>query len=254
MPITGTEIKNQMASALDAEGSDHYKDSTDYIPAINSAIDDILTIVDLRLGNNKFTEEALRELSKVMVYETSIYSRINVADTIRSIRAVIPNVTTVGSTSVASPATNASSRYLLDLAMTNAPAGPEATRITAEAMYKKKQLYKRSALFTSDILTYFYCYMEDYTAAALVGTSPYTMANPREIEIFPDLNRKKVALKVIKNPTKITSDITISLEFPIGLKDLLVNLALFWTSFKQGDGTNINGVSREMIQQKIQKW
>ena len=52
-----------MAFALDAEGSDYYRDDLDYIPAINAAIQWLTSVVNLALGGDKLGEEFFRDIA-----------------------------------------------------------------------------------------------------------------------------------------------------------------------------------------------
>jgi len=71
-------LKSQMLSALDAEGSDHYRDSQDIIPAINKSLSWCMSLLNALRENKKVTNEALRELRKIVVYQTSSFSRVSV--------------------------------------------------------------------------------------------------------------------------------------------------------------------------------
>lgn len=53
------ELRDQLAFALDAENSDHYRDDLDYVPAINAAIKWLTSVVNSAYSKNKIGEEFL---------------------------------------------------------------------------------------------------------------------------------------------------------------------------------------------------
>ena len=55
--IQAQELRDQLAFALDAEGSDHYIDDLDYIPAMNAAIKWLTNVVNSAFGKDKIGEE-----------------------------------------------------------------------------------------------------------------------------------------------------------------------------------------------------
>jgi len=99
--IAVTNIIERVIAALDAEGSDRYSFSRDFQPAINYAIEFYVSVFNSAFGENKLSEENLRELVRTRVWQTSQYSRINfsIGDTVEevwSILAVMPRPTIDG--------------------------------------------------------------------------------------------------------------------------------------------------------------
>lgn len=103
MPISIQSVCERAASFLDANSitqfgaanGDFYIFDNDYKPAINYAIDRIVEIITGRLGSNKFSEEALRELTQVWCFQTSSYSRVAIPNTVWSIVSVMHEPITV---------------------------------------------------------------------------------------------------------------------------------------------------------------
>jgi hypothetical protein len=77
-----------------------------------------------------------------------------------------------------------------------------------------------------------------------------TGSKSQELEIRPKLSNKKVSIFWVKKPDVITN-INDNIGFPNSVFQLLFNKALFYISFKQGDGTTINSVSNADIQQLL---
>ena len=60
--IAVSTVIERMQAILDAEGSTRYTFDRDYKPAINYAIEYYCSVFNSAFGNNKLTEENLREL------------------------------------------------------------------------------------------------------------------------------------------------------------------------------------------------
>jgi len=86
--ISVQELTDTIASRLDANtpvdpnGSDYYTFNLDYKPAIDYATYHLTALIRSLLGSNKFSEEALRELTSIQMFQTSKYSRVNIPDNI----------------------------------------------------------------------------------------------------------------------------------------------------------------------------
>ncbi len=105
MPIQAqTIIDNMRRVGLDAEGSDYYTDAEDLIPAINSSIQWLVSVINTGFAKNKLSEETFRELVKVKVFQASDFSRVSIdpaviGHDVWTILAVYPKPTTNQSTS-----------------------------------------------------------------------------------------------------------------------------------------------------------
>jgi len=104
------DIVNRVASMLDAEGSDRYLFDQDYRPAINSAKDWVLAVFKKIFSEKAISEESLRELVVIRVFQTSSFSRIaleqpTLGDEIWSILSVNPKAVTYPNDTIL-PSTN----------------------------------------------------------------------------------------------------------------------------------------------------
>lgn len=247
MPITAQQLTDKLASALDAEGNDFYRFDRDYMFAINYGVGWLTNAINRKLGSNKFSEEALRELTKVYVYQTNTFSRVNIPDTIWSVVAVYPkpNVYPSSATLIAT-IDNAESKLRDDLSYVSSLYA--ATRLTAEE-WNLNQGNPFAPGFDKEprasVISYAYRGLVDYSS------SGYVLVNPREIEVRPATASDFIALEMIKNPTPVAL-ITDTLQFPVSMTELITNLALVYIARKQGDETNIYGIAEKDLLTEIQ--
>lgn len=253
MPITAQALTDSMASALDAEGNDYYRFDRDYSFAINYAIHWIVDAVVRKLGSNRFSEEALREITKVYMYQTSTFSRVNVVlpgspptENVWTIVGVYPLPVTDPLNATITPVGTAYDS-LLRTDVSYIKSDYNCTRLTADEWNDNRHnpFAPGFELETRNIKTFAYKQLTDYTS------SVYNLDVPREIEIRPAIPSSFCALEVVKFPTEVT-DIGDSVEFPVTLENVLVNLGLLWIARKQGDQTNIYGISEKDITKQIE--
>ena len=102
MSILVSDIVSRCESALDAEGFERYLFDNDYRPAINYAMEWIVSVFNKAFAENKLSEESMRELVFAKVFITSAHSRINLNDLnsinneVWSILAVYPEIEYMG--------------------------------------------------------------------------------------------------------------------------------------------------------------
>jgi hypothetical protein len=96
-----------------------------------------------------------------------------------------------------------------------------------------------------EVVEYAYLGWNDYTSLN------YNVPTSRETEVRPLLNQELVAIAYVKMPTTITS-LTEYLEFPQSLTNLITEKALNYIAYKQGDQTNIFGVTTADISTLLQ--
>lgn len=244
MPIATQDIITQVSSALDAEGSDRYLFDQDYKPAINYSIDLIVSAMSSIFSEKKYSGEALRELLSIGVWQSNKYSRvsINPADIgfeLWSIANVYPEPNLHPSNSK-NPLTNP----------VNSEFKPGKTFIDSYFSAERRNGQEwndnrlnpfapgNEVITNEDIKTYSYRDFTDYSS------SSYQNSVPWEIEVRPATPFQYVAIELLKRPNKIVSA-SDSIQLPSSLINFMVQKSLNFISFKQGDGTNLYGVSRE---------
>jgi hypothetical protein len=248
--FTALELRNQIKFALDAENSDHYRDDMDIIPAINAAIKWLTSVVNTAYGQDKIGEEFFRELSSSGVFRTSDASRVSLTifpTEVWSILAVYPKPTTRQITGVPVPATpdNTRSYYL-----------PNKLHLSSELSCKRLNLEQWSVNYDNPFEAGYqgnqiceplklYAYL---TPINYQGSS--TSYLTQELEIRPSSPNEEVTIFWAKKPTKIVT-LADEINFPHSVFQLLFDKALNYIAYKQGDQTNLYGVSGQDIQQLL---
>ncbi len=252
MSIPVQTVIDQAKAALDAEGQgDYYRFDRDFKPAINYAIDWLLSVINSAFGDKKIGEEIFQEITKVKIFQTSDFSRIKfdqatIGHEIWTILAVYPkpNTLPVGTNpNVPGSPTLETSFFVDNLSFRDSDFS--AKRLTLEEWNQNKgnPFVPGNTVFKSacpDVISYAYLAYADYTS------TNYTVNIPREIEIRPEAKRELVAVAYAKVPTKILL-ITDNIEFNISLLNLVVNKTLDYIAYKQGDETTLKGVTTEDI-------
>lgn len=244
------DLRDQLASALDAEGSDHYRDDTDYIPAINAAMNWLTTIVSSAYGQNKIGEEFFRELTLSGVFLTNNNSRVslNVFPTdVWTILAVYVHPKTEQITGVTPPVTpkETDSYYLNNLIHVSSELDCKRLSIEEWARNSRNPFehgYNGDQI-CENLKIYAYLNPITYNNSALT-------ANRQELEVRPLLENKPVTIFWVRKPSVITA-ITDVINFPDSLFNLLFDKALNYIAYKQGDATNLYTVTSTDIQQLL---
>lgn len=244
MPIAFAQYDAQVDARLDAEGSDHYRDVQDKIPAANAAQDFIITTVNRVLGRKKYSEKILSELMFTRIWQTSLFGRVYLNEAQLNAAGQGPIWDIVACH--AEP--------------TTIPAAPGITAIADELSLLRSQVSFRSSMFpckrltheqyadternpllggsefmsTSDLRSYY------YMVHSYMRTSPDYETQGWELQFGPlSLTGKKlVAITHLKTPRKITT-IADTIEFPPMCLEILVSRALHYISIKQGDGSSL---------------
>lgn len=248
MPILVSKIVELLQSSLDAEGSDRYLFDQDYKPAINSAIDATVDTFNAAFAANKLSPEQLRELTKVMVWQASSYSRVayNEADTghpLWTVVAVYPKPTCNKIASSGMSATKSTSKFRGDISFIKSD--NSAKRLTLEEWNETRLnafMPGNDLLKNNSLIEYSYLDFADYTSTSYTGNS-----NLPEIQIRPEIPNQLVAIAYLKTPNRV-SVIGDSVEFPPSLTRFIVDVALNYISYKQGDNTTLYMVTAQSIQ------
>jgi len=245
MAITVQEIVDRCNSALDSEGSDRYLWERDFQPALSYANEWIVSLFNSVFSAKKLSEEVLKDLIRIRVFQASSYSRIAfdstiIGDSLWSILAVYPSITTIP-TSPTIPTATSESVYRTDVSLSGT-SGKSAKRLSFEEWAEKDRSFfipgNTHNSTNSELIEYAYVNFADYT-----GGGGYTLVNDNfEIEIAPSVAGQLVGMVYLKYPVAPTL-ITQSIEFPESLTAFIVNAVLNFISFKQGDATNLYGTT-----------
>lgn len=250
MAILVSDIVSRCASALDAEGNDYYLFDQDYRPAILSAQDFIVSVINSQLGKKKMSEEIFADLTLARVFQASNFSRIRLdpSDSVLghdvwTILAVAPLPTT-SPVFVTQPLVNPQdSKYRNDLAYVSSEFFCQ--RLTAEEWevnIKNPFADGHNPESGETPNSYAYLNYSNYTA------SGYTLVAPaQEIEIRPSIANLGCMIRYVRVPVKPTL-ISDSIQFPAFTMDIIVEATQLFLSQKQGDQTTLSSLSERFLQ------
>lgn len=252
MPILVQDVVTQMRAALDAEGADHYSDSRDIFPAINNSIRWLENVIISAFGQKKIGEEIFQDLSMSGVFRTSQYSRISFDEfpsTVWTILAVyaLPVTDTNGNPAPATPS-DKMSQYRPDLLHVRSTE-QGAKRLTLEEWADNKDNpfeagYEGTA-FCPALKQRAYLNPINYGLVIPIPFTPITVL--REIELRPAIDKGLVTIFWARNPTHIDA-LTDNIQFPYQVFQLLLDRALQFASWKQGDQTTLYMVTAQDMQ------
>lgn len=248
--FTAQELRDQLAFALDAENSDHYRDDLDFIPAINASMKWLTSVISSAYGQNKIGEEFFRELSYSGVFKTSNTSRVSLdifPNEVWTIQAIYINPSTSSIQGQTPPTTTDTTRSYFMNNLFHLSSYDACKRLSIEewatnrdnpfeAGYDGEQL-------CDDLKEYAYLNPINYQGD---GTSYLT----QELEIRPLLSNQNISVFWTKKPDNITA-LGDTINFPNSVFQMLFDKALSYIAYKQGDQTTIYGVSSTDVQQLI---
>lgn len=239
MSILVQTVVNRMAAKLDAEGSDRYLFDQDYKPAINEAMESLITMFNNSFAENKLTPESLRELVKVKVWQANKFSRFSYSASetghaLWTILAIYPKpVVNKGVSGGAPLGDDSTSKYRDDLSYVSSK--KSAKRLTLEEWNENDEnaFMPGNNVLKGALSDYAYLDFADYSSTSYTG-------NPGayEVQIRPEIPGELVAMAYLKYPTQVVN-IGDSIEFPESLTDLITDLALQFIAYKQGDQTTL---------------
>lgn len=243
--IQYSDIESRMESFLDAEGSERYLFEQDYKPAVNSAIEWLVSAFNSVFSQNKLSEEVLRDLVFTEVWQTSNFSRVSLdstggfSESIWSILGVFPYPEVDGTNQTPIPVVDDhQSVYRPDLTYISADFA--AAKLTIEQWNRGRLNIFQPGNDTVQNGLQEYGYLN-------IGNYPSNQNQyERQIEIRPKLKQEFVAISYLKYPD-LVSQPTDSIEFPLSLTTLLVEKALNFISIKQGDNTTLNSITENEV-------
>jgi hypothetical protein len=241
--ISVQTVIERLESVLDAEGSDRYTFVRDFKPAINSSVEFLQAIFNKAFAEKKLSEEDLKELVKVVVFQTNQFSRINLDqmnDSIWSLLRVNPEpVLTPLNPTITPSSSPADSLWRQDLSYVK-------SKYSCKLLSLEQWEENVDNIFEAGnerLLNSFKSYA--YLNFASYASSAYNVPNP-EIEIRPEVINGFVSVTYLKYPTLVTAE-TDLIELPKSLTNLVWEKAANIISYKQGDQTNLYTVTREDI-------
>lgn len=244
--IQAQELRNQLAFALDAEGSDHYLPTLDYIPAINAAVSWLTNVVNSALGKDKIGEEFFQDITYSGVFRTDDCSRVSLNSFPNEVWTILaiyiaPKVRDIEGETEPDFSNETNSYYMNNLLHKSSFVSCKRLSIEEWATSRPNPFedgYDGDQL--SDCLKkYAYLAPVNYQ-----NTSTGLTAN--ELEVRPAVINDILTIFWVKKPDTITS-LSDTIEFPNSVFQLLFNKALNYISYKQGDNTTIHSVTEKDI-------
>lgn len=227
------EVHKRILSALDAENTDKYTPDQDTIPAVNGAMEILVTWFNQAFAEKKLVPENLRELTKVKVWKVNSYSRFSfnptaVGHSLWTTFAIYPKpIVTSKSIPVSSEKNNSESKYLPNVSFVKS--SQSAKRLTFEEWNENEfnAFMPGNAILKGSIAEYAYLDPADYSSTGYTGNS-----DKSEWTIRPEIPNEMVAMAYLKYPTQVRT-INDSIEFPESLTDLITELCLNKIAYKQ---------------------
>ena len=281
MAILVQDISSRVkGNGLDAEGSDHYRDDLDIIPAINSAVGWLVNVVNQALSERKMSAEVFRELTMARIWQTNGFSRFSFdpTDTGHNLWTVLslhpkPVVWIPAHSASDFPGYSAwFYAHLSTFVNYEGVNGPIVTRrpLTGallekhESIFRPEMAYVRSdfdckrltheeyvrnrknpfkpgnILKSEDCDDIRYAYLDPTNYNTPAGG--YNTTEAYEFEVRPDLKHSLICMVYLKAPDEVTT-VNDSVPFPASFLDMIVSKTLQIISHKQGDNTNIFSVA-----------
>jgi hypothetical protein len=236
------ELRNQLAFALDAEGSDHYRDDLDYIPAINASVKWLTNVVNSALGKDKIGEEFFRDLTFSGVFKTDDCSRVSL--NVFPSEVVYVNPTTKVLDGQTPPVTTDETLSYFMNNLLHKSSTLSCKRLSIEEWATSK-LNPFEDGYDGDQIC------DDLKMYAYLNPINYENTNQgliaKDLEVRPAILNGDITIFWIKKPSVVTA-ITDEIEFPDSVFQLLFNKSLSYISYKQGDNTSIHSVTSEDIE------
>lgn len=249
MPIAVQEIVNRAKAKLDAEGSERYLFDQDFKPAINEAMEILITSLNQAFAEKKLSHECLRELVKVYVWQANQFSRVayNEVDTGHpkwTIIGVYPKIKANKNVSGSSTSDPSESKFRADVTFISSEKA--AKRLTLEEWNQNfdNAFMPGNNVLAGSLVEYAYLDEADYTSTS------YGVNNQIEFTVRPAIPGQLVALAYLKYPNQV-SLISDNIEFPQSLTNLITEIVLFNISYKQGDQTNLASLTAGLTQRLI---
>lgn len=250
--IAVSTIIDRMQSVIDAEGSGRYNFERDYRPAINYAVEFMIAVMNKVLGEDKLSEENLRELVRTKVFQTSKYSRIHfnpddIGEEVWSVMRVSPEPTVDPATDPLPNPTPENSLFVPEVTFVRSEYA--AARLTQEEWNEKdRNTFSpgNNNMANSSFKRYGYQNFSTIRPGEFEDESDVI----EEIEISPYLDGQLVGVTYLVYPQQIENE-TDNVPFPKSMTNQIVSKALNFVSSKQGDGTNLYQLSREEIAQLV---
>lgn len=242
MPIPVQTLVTRIKSILDSEGSDRYTFNEDFRPAIHYAMELSMRMLDIIFAEQKFSPEALVELTRTRVWQTDTYSRFtfNSADLpnneeMWTLITVHPKAKCKPQGPVLLLADNIS-KVRLDLLYLGSEESAARRTYEQSAINKKNPFSPGNDIINNKLITYSVLDASDYTSNNYITPGTYAY------EVSPGVPKELIGVRYLIRPS-MPALITDSIQFRPQATQLLVDLACNFISWKQGDNTTLFSIA-----------
>lgn len=250
--IVASEIVSRVQQVgLDAQpDTDYYSVNNEIIPAIDSAVKWVTSVVQKARSNNKKTDEVVAELQLCYIWRTNIQSRITInVSQVWTIDAVAPLPATVSNGGAIPPNPPDQFACVLRSDLNFGSSNYFAKRKTIEEVDRNNPMsagymppsIASSALVEGSNLNLDFGYIPSYKydQNLLNAQAPF-------IEIVPSIPQKLCALFFTEIPAKVVATTDV-IKYPAPLFNMIYEKTLQFLSYSQGDGTTIWEVTDDDI-------
>lgn len=216
--ILVSDLIQDMRAAVDADDTTYYRNNRDYFPAINKAVKSVLSLLDKVLSANRLSDDALREISKFMVKDVtdgSILIPIKDMQPVWAITLVSPN-----------PAVDGSGN------MTDFTKAAERVSLEEWGKSSGNPFASGNTIITGDLAAY--------------GYTTYASATGTTIKIRPKVDVTKLLVGYLEVPKEANTE-SDTIALPQSIYSMVLEKALWFLSYKQGDQTTLAQMSNTEI-------
>jgi len=229
--IVASTIFTSIRSFLDDDNSDRYKEATDLVPAVNAAINWIVSVFNAGFDAKKISPESLKDLIKILIVSTT--------DATNSVKADITSI--------------ANNLWTI-LGVDPDPSESAGTYIDSKERFAKRMTIEEwgegiEDPFSSGTMV---AIPIAFRKAAYLTPGRYLDANNLILFIRPKsvVSSGKIAVWYLTNPTTVTSSSS-NIELPASLSNLIVQKSLEYMSFQHGPESKLGSVTDKDIVQLV---
>jgi hypothetical protein len=232
MAITALSVFTQVRALLDDDNSGRYSEANDLVPAVNAAIDFIVSVFNASFEQTKIAPESLSELSTVLLCDITIQG-----STVKACLSDIEEYDRNDIWTIIGIEPNPS----MDEGALVESRNRFTNRLSLEQWNDMQQDPFAAGTSTS--------IPSVFTRAASVGPGKFLGDGKDYIFIRPSSvvsTGDKVAIYIIKSPTEVV-DNTSTIEFPRSLQNLLVQKTLQYMSYQHGDEKYFSYTDKDIL-------
>lgn len=208
-----SDLVQDMRAAIDADDTTYYREDRDFFPAINKAVRSVVSLMSKVLSTNRLSDDAIREISKFVIKDVTEGSILIPKDEIKNIWTI----------TLVAPSPTVQEGTLKDYTIT-------AERMSTERWGKASgnPFEASNTIISGDLASY--------------GYMSYATPTGLRILIRPNASITKCAIGYLEK-VKAVNLTTDTLALPDSVYQMVLEKALWFISYKQGDNTTLAQMS-----------